>query len=101
MGMVGAARVDSDAVHAIAREYEAVSSIVDEAVRKHLGDFDFGASSAGRGYVERGEALHTSVAELAVGLRQWARAATEISVALRASAQRYHQADARAARRVG
>ncbi|PWQ87431.1 hypothetical protein DKX15_20900, partial [Enterococcus faecium] len=36
-----------------------------------------------------------------VSLRQWSRAATEISVALRAAADRYEDADARAAGLVG
>jgi len=34
-------------------------------------------------------------------LRQWSRAAVEIAAALRASADRYAEADASAARRVG
>lgn len=101
MGTVGAARVDATAVRAIAREYDAVSSIVDDAVRQHFGDMDFGGAAAGRAYAERGETLRATVADLAVGLREWARAATEIAVALRASADRYRDADERSAGRVG
>ena len=101
MGTVSAARVDTAAVRAIAREYDTGAAIVDEVVHRHLGEVEFGASSAGRAYAAHGDAVREALAGLAVSLRQWSRAATEISVALRAAADRYEDADARAAGLVG
>ena len=101
MGQPGAARVDVGALRAIAREYETAAQVVDGAVRTHLSDFAFGAASAGRAYVVHGEALRAALDDVVASLRQWSRAAGEVAAALRASADRYQDADVRAAERVG
>lgn len=97
MGQADAARVDIGAVRAIAREYESAAVIVDGAVRTHLSDLAFGGASAGREYVVHGVTLRAALDDVATSLRNWSRAAGEIAVALRSSADRYQDADARAA----
>ena len=52
-------------------------------------------------HAARGDALRTAVDRVVDGLREWSRATAEIASALRVSADRYADADARAARRVG
>lgn len=101
MGTAGAARVDTVALHAIAREYETAATIVDAALRTHLSGLEFGGATAGRAHAAHGDAVRDALSGVAAELRQWSRAATEIAVALRASADRYRDADARAGERVG
>ena len=101
MGQPDVARVDVAALHAIARQYEAAADIVEGAVRTHLSGLVFDGAAAGRMHVARGDALNAAVDRVVDQLRQWSRAAVEIAAALRASADRYAEADASAARRVG
>lgn len=101
MGTAGAARVDTSAVRAIAHEYETAAAILDGAARTHLGDVDIGGATAGRAYVAHGDALRAALFDLASSMRQWSRASMEIASALRVSADAYHDADGRAAERVG
>lgn len=95
-----AAHVDVAAVRAVAREYEVVSSLVDTALRNHLSALGFGGASAGRAYVAHGDEVRAAVETVSTALRQWSRAAAEIAAVLRTSADRYHEADVRAAQRV-
>jgi hypothetical protein len=101
MGEIAAARVDVGALRSIARQYEAVADIVDAAVRTHLTGLAFDGATAGRAYVARGDAVRAAVEEVADQLRLWSRAAAEIGSTLRASADRYADADDRAAARLG
>ncbi|KUI32657.1 type VII secretion target [Mycobacterium sp. GA-2829] len=101
MGSVRAARVDGAALVGIAAQYEAAAGIVEDAVRKHFSTLAFDGSVAGRAYAAQGEALRAAVDDLAVALSGWARSASGIAAALRASATRYADADADAAARVG
>lgn len=101
MGQPDVARVDVAALHAIARQYEAAADIIDGAVRTHLTGLMFDGAAAGRVHVARGDALRTAVDHVVDQLGQWSRAASEVAAALRASANRYAEADASAARRVG
>jgi hypothetical protein len=101
MGQSEVARVDVAALHAVARRYEEVSDIVDGAVRTHLSGLLFDGAAAGRVHAARGDALRAAIEHVADQLRQWSRAAAEIGATLRASADRYAEADANAARRVG
>jgi hypothetical protein len=89
------------ALHAVARQYEAVAGIVDGAVRTHLAGLTFGGAVAGRIHVARGDALRTAVDDVVDQLREWSRAAAEIAAALHASADRYVEADISAARAIG
>jgi uncharacterized protein YukE len=101
MGDTTAARVDVSALLGIARQYQAAADTVESAVRSHLTGLAFDGAVAGRAHAARGDALRAGVDRLALQLRQWSRASAEIAAALRASADRYADADARAARRVG
>jgi hypothetical protein len=101
MGESDAARVDVAALLDVARGYDALADAVDAAARKHLTRLSFDGAVAGRAYTARGDALRNSVEHVGDGMRMWARACVEIASVLRASADRYVEADARAARRVG
>jgi hypothetical protein len=101
MGQPEFARVDVAALHAVARQYQAAADIIDGAARTHLSGLMFDGAAAGRGHVARGDALRTAVDHVVDQLSHWSRAAAEIAAALRASADRYTEADASAARRVG
>jgi hypothetical protein len=101
MGESDAARVDVAALLDVARGYDALADAVDAAARKHLTRLSFDGAVAGRAYTARGDALRNSVEHVGAGMRIWARACIEIASVLRASADRYVEADARAARRVG
>ncbi|MEO3760772.1 type VII secretion target [Mycobacterium sp. B14F4] len=100
MGETDAARVDVAALVNVARQYQAVADTVDDAVRMHLSSLVFDGAAAGRAYTGRGDVLRTSVNDVVHGLRQWSRASAEIAATLRASADRYADADARTADRV-
>jgi uncharacterized protein YukE len=94
VGEIDAARVDVPAVLGVARQYQAVADIVESAARTHLTGLAFDGAAAGRAYVDR-------VDHIANQLRGWGRASVEIAATLRASADRYADADSHAARRLG
>jgi hypothetical protein len=100
MGNLDAARVDVAVLSGVARGYDAVADMVDAAVRTHLGAPRFTGATAGRAHAARGDTLARAVDDVSDQMRQWARACAEIAAALRASADRYVEADARAAHRV-
>jgi hypothetical protein len=66
----------------------------------HMARLAFGGSSAGRAHTARGDALRGALDRLTAELSQWSRAAVQIAVALRASANRYADADVYAAARI-
>jgi Excreted virulence factor EspC, type VII ESX diderm len=101
MGQADVAHVDVAALIAVARQYETVADMVDRAVRSHLTGLAFDGAAAGRMHIARGDALRSAVDHVVDGLRQWSRASAEIAAVLRASADRYADADTYAARRVG
>jgi hypothetical protein len=101
MGQSDAARVDVAALVDVARGYDALADAVDAAARTHLTRLSFDGAVAGRAYTARGDALRHSVELIGDGMWRWARACVEIASVLRASADRYVEADARAGRRVG
>lgn len=101
MGGTDAARVDVTAVASVAREYRAVADSVGAAARTHLGGLSFDGAAAGRSYVAQGDAVRRAVDDIADELRAWSHAAAEIAGALGASADRYADADMRAAGRLG
>jgi hypothetical protein len=100
MGQPDVARVDVASVLGVARQYDAVADIIDTAVRTHLTGLAFDGSLAGRVHAARGDALRHAVDSTVDQLRQWSRAAAEVAAELRASADRYVEADARGARRM-
>lgn len=101
MGSLETARVDTDGLRGVAREYDTAAAIVDAALRHQLGGMRFGGATAGRDHTARGDRLAGAVDGLSAALRQWSRSAAEIAIALRGSADRYQDAEARCADRVG
>jgi len=101
MGQHNVARVDVLAIYGAARGYDTTADIVDAAVRTHLTGLAFDGGTAGRDHVASGDAVRMAVDDVVDRLPQWSRAAREIAAALRASADRYTDADARAANRLG
>jgi hypothetical protein len=101
MGEPDVARVDVALLRAVAGQYEAAGDIVDAVVRNHLLGQTFDGASAGRSHTAAGDALRRAVDEVADQLRQWSGAAAEIAAVLRAAADRYADADVRAAGRLG
>lgn len=100
MGASDAARVDVAALLDVARGYDALADAIEDAVRTHLARLAFDGAVAGRSYTAQGNAIRHSVEQIGDGMRLWSRVCTEIASALRASADRYVEADAHAARRV-
>jgi len=94
------ARVDVAALVAVAGHYEAAADAVDTAVRTHLSALTFDGAVAGRAYGARGDALRNAIDDVVSSLRTWAVAATGIAGQMRAAAQSYTEADARAASRL-
>ena len=84
-----------------ARQYDTAADIVDTAIRTHLTGLRFDGAAAGRVHTARGDAVRIAVDEVVNRLHDWARAAAEIAAELRSSADRYLDADAHGARRIG
>lgn len=101
MGATDASRVDVAALLGVARQYQVAADIVDAAIRTHLSGLGFDGAGAGRSYVAHGDAVRSGVEDIVNQMRRWSRASAEIAAALRVSADRYAEADARAARRLG
>lgn len=101
MGQADVARVDATQLHDIAGRYDAAADIVVDAFRNDLGRLTFDGALAGSAHVAAGDALRRAVDEVAQQSWQWSRAAAEIAAALRSSAARYRDAEARAAERLG
>ncbi|CRZ15995.1 type VII secretion target [Mycolicibacterium neworleansense] len=98
MGDVTAARVDTDALLEVARQYGAAAEIIESGVRVRL---RFDGATAGRVHAVSGDSLRTALDERIASLHQWARAAGEVAAVLRSTTDRYVVADAGAAARVG
>jgi hypothetical protein len=92
--------VDTAAVYAVADRFGAAAALIDGAVGDHLARLAFGGAGAGRAHTARGDALRSELDRLAAELSQWSRAAAEIAVALRASADRYGDCELYAAARI-
>jgi hypothetical protein len=95
------ATVDAAALRTVANRFDDAAQLIDGAVRIHFGSLAFDGATAGRSYAGHGDALRLALNRLAGELGQWARATGEIAIALRASADRYIEADLNAAARVG
>jgi hypothetical protein len=101
MGEVDAARIDVAVLLDVARGYDAVADMVDASVRGRLSRPAFDGAGAGQAHTFHGDAVRAALDDLTDALRQWVRAAGEIAAMLRTSVDRYAEADARAAGRVG
>jgi alpha-beta hydrolase superfamily lysophospholipase len=94
------AEVDVVAVHRVADRFGASAELIDGAVGEHLARLAFGGAGAGRAYTARGDALRAALQRLAAELSQWSRTSADVAVALRASADRYADAELYAAERI-
>ncbi|MCT7658108.1 ESX-1 secretion-associated protein [Mycobacterium deserti] len=101
MGQADVARVDVPVLLDVARQYQVIADIVDQAVRTHLNSLTFDGAAAGRAYTAHGDAVRECLDRVAEQLRLWSRASSEIAAALRASAERYADADMRGGERLG
>ncbi|SOJ53549.1 hypothetical protein MSIMFB_01051 [Mycobacterium simulans] len=99
MGLVSAG-IDVEMVHAVAERFSAAAELIDNAVTDHLATLAFHGACAGRAHTARGDALRAGLDRLAIELSQWSRAAVEVAVALRTTADRYADADRYAAARI-
>jgi Excreted virulence factor EspC, type VII ESX diderm len=93
--------VDVAAVLDVARQYDTAAEMIDAAVRTHLTALRFDGAVAGRVHAAQGDALRRAVDDLSHRLQQWVRASAEVAAELRSSADRYVDADANGARRIG
>lgn len=93
--------MDVAAVRGVASEFDAFAGTLDSAVRTHLSRLGFGGATAGRAYVDRGDALRVALDQIADAVIGWSRASAEIAAALHASADRYLRSDDSAAARFG
>ncbi|MGH3597791.1 MAG: type VII secretion target, partial [Mycobacterium sp.] len=89
--------VDAAAVRAVANRFDATAQLIDGTARTHLGRLAFDGATAGRAHIAHGDALRVALDRLTGELAQWARATVEIAATLRAGADRYAEADLRAA----
>ncbi len=85
----------------VANRFDNAAHLIDGTVRTHFGSLAFDGAVAGRSYIGHGDALRLALNRLAGELGQWARATGEIATALRASADRYIDADLSVAARIG
>lgn len=101
MGDIEATHVDVGALLDVARRYDAVADVVEGVARTHLARLNFDGAVAGRDYTARGNSLRRTVGDVVEQMHVWSRALREIASALRASAHRYVETDARGAVRLG
>ena len=101
MGEIESAHVDVGAVLGVAGRCDAVADVVDGVARGRLGRLAFDGALAGRDHVARGDAVRRAVADGGDQTPDWGRAMRDIAAALRASADRYVDGDARGAARLG
>ena len=87
-------RVDTAAVRAAARRFDAAADLLDGASLSRL---RFDGSVAGRVHAAHGDGLRSALHRLAAEVSQWSRAAEEVAAALRVTADRYGDAELRAA----
>ncbi|MFZ1162518.1 type VII secretion target [Mycobacterium sp.] len=93
--------VDAAAVQTVANRFDDAAHLIDGAVRAQFGRLAFDGTASGRAYIGQGDALRFALHRLGTDLAQWARASMEVATALRASANRYADADQFAAARIG
>ncbi|MGO9381730.1 MAG: type VII secretion target [Mycobacterium sp.] len=92
--------VDVAAVHRVADQLSAAAELIDRAVGDNLARLVFSGASAGRAHAAHGDALRVELERLVAQVSQWAWAAVDIAVALRAGADHYADAELYAAARI-
>ncbi|HEY3995113.1 MAG TPA: type VII secretion target [Mycobacterium sp.] len=92
--------IDVAATYRVAQQFGAAAEIIDRALSDQLTRLSFDGAVAGRAHTARGDALRAELQRLVGELSQWSRASDEIAAALRASADRYADAELYAAARI-
>ncbi|MGZ4528202.1 MAG: type VII secretion target [Mycobacterium sp.] len=92
--------VDTSAAYRVATEFDGAAQLIDGALIEHLTRLEFGGPAAGRAHTARGDSLRAELERLTSELSQWSRASSEIAAALRATADRYADAELYAAARI-
>ncbi|EHB58345.1 hypothetical protein MycrhDRAFT_0781 [Mycolicibacterium rhodesiae JS60] len=90
---MGNTRVDTAAVRAAAQRFDTAA----DALGGSLSRFQFDGSVAGRVHAAHGDALRSALDRLATAVAQWSRGAEEVAAGLRVAADRYGDAELRAA----
>ncbi|MCX2932430.1 type VII secretion target [Mycobacterium sp. CVI_P3] len=93
---MGNTRVDTATVRAAAQRFDTAADALGGALPSRL---RFDGSVAGRTHATHGDALRSALDRLTAEMVQWSRAAQEIAAALRGTADRYGDAELRAAAR--
>lgn len=93
--------MDVATVHAVANRFDDTAHLIEAAVRTHFGGLAFDGTAAGRAHIGQGDAIRFALHRLSGELAQWARATGEVASVLRVSADRYAEADQRAAAGIG
>ena len=88
--------MDTAAIRAAAQRFDTAADVLDGVSLSRL---QFDGSVAGRVHTAHGDALRSALDRLAAQVAQWSRAAEELACALRVTADRYGDAEMRAAAR--
>ncbi|MCV7347319.1 type VII secretion target [Mycolicibacterium rhodesiae] len=94
---MGNTRVDCGGLRVAAHHFDSTAEVLDGALRGQLSRLHFDGAMAGRMHVAHGDAVRAALDRLAAAMAQWSRAAAETAVALRVTADRYGDAELRAA----
>ncbi|WP_431233445.1 type VII secretion target [Mycolicibacterium psychrotolerans] len=94
---MGNTRVDCAGLRAAAQHFDSTAEMLDGVLHGQLSRLHFDGAVAGRAHVAHGDAVQAALDRLAAAVTQWSRAAEETAVALRVTADRYGDADVRAA----
>ncbi|MGV0635146.1 type VII secretion target [Mycolicibacillus trivialis] len=89
------------AVRGVADRFAAHGQALAAAAHRHRTGLSFDGSRAGRAHGADGDALRTELDRLGASLHRWSRAVNEIALTLRATADRYTDAESRCAARLG
>lgn len=92
--------IDVAATYRVAQQFGAAAEVIDRALGDQLTRLSFGGAVAGRAHTARGDSLRSELQRLAGQLSQWSRVSDQIATALRASADRYADAELYAAARI-
>jgi delta 1-pyrroline-5-carboxylate dehydrogenase len=91
---MGNTRVDCVGVRAAAQRFDAAAGLLDGIPLTRL---RFDGNVAGRVHAAQGDAVRAALDRLTAAVTQWSRAAEEAAAALRVTADRYGDAELRAA----
>lgn len=92
--------VDTALVRAAAARIDTAADLLQEAVDTHLRALSFDGSAAGSAHAAEGDAVRAALLTIVTDAVRWARAARELSRALRAGADVHAGAETQAAGRL-